>query len=187
MAKPTSRKRRQPAQKPYIVGVANDLSEYASVRVFAESARDAENTISEMLQRGELNMLEFERGDDREGPYTCDVRGPEERDDDQVDLTIKDGKIVQPKARPFKLICPHCDYDGKEPSEHGGTFRLLSDTTIYREILRVRPARKDEPRTLIVEGLSDKYDEDPEKNDCVECRACLKEFDLPKDLPVDYV
>lgn len=186
MAKPTSRKPRQTAQKPFIVGVANDLSEYASIRIFAQSANDAEHTVSEMLDRGELNSLEFEPGDDREGPYTCDVRA-EENHDDQVDLTIKDGKIVQPKAKPFKLICPHCGYDGKEPSEHGGTFRLLSDTTIYREIVRVRPAHKGEPRTLIVEGLSDKYDEDPEKNDRLECRGCLKEFDLPKDLPVDYV
>jgi hypothetical protein len=183
MVKPTSPKPRQPRQKPYIVGVANDLTEYASVRVFARSADEAESLISEMLDRGELNSLEFEPGDDREGPYTCDVRVDDE--DVQVNLTIKDGKILKPK--PFKLICPHCGYDGKEPSEHGGTFRLLSDTTIYREILRVRPARKDEPRTLIVEGLSDKYDEDPEKNDRLECRACLKEFDLPKDLPVDYV
>ena len=46
---------------------------------------------------------------------------------------------------------------------------------------------KGQPRALIVEGLSDKYDEDPETNDRLECRACLKEFPLPKDLPVDYV
>ena len=49
------------------------------------------------------------------------------------------------------------------------------------------PGKKGQPRTLIVEGLSDKYDEDPEKNDRLECRACLKEFDLPKTLPVDYI
>jgi hypothetical protein len=184
MAKPT-RKRRQPTQKPFIVGVANDLSEYASVRIFAESASDAEDAISKMLHRGELTMLEFERGDDREGPYTCDVR--EEESDDQVEITIRDGQIIQPKPQNFKLQCPYCGYDGKEPSEHGGTFRLLSDTTIWREIVRVRPAKKGQPRTLIVEGLSDKYDEDPEKNDRLECRACLKEFDLPKTLPVDYI
>ena len=100
---------------------------------------------------------------------------------------IKDGQIIQPKPQAFKLQCPHCEYDGKEPSEHGGTFRLLSDTTIWREIVRVRPPKKGQPRTLIVEGLSDKYDEDPEKNDRLECRACLKEFDLPKTLPVDYI
>jgi len=150
MAKPTARKRRQSSQKPYIVGVANDLSEYASVRVFAKSARDAEDTISEMLQRSELDMLEFERGDDREGPYTCDV-SEDEGDQTYVELTVKNGAIVPRK--PFKLECPHCGYDGKEPSEHGGTFRLLSDTTIWREIIRVRPAKNDEPRTLIVEGL----------------------------------
>jgi hypothetical protein len=183
MAKPT-RKRRQPTQKPFIVGVANDLSEYASVRVFAESASDAEDTISEMLHRGELTMLEFERGDDREGPYACDVC-KDEGDHKYVDLTVKDGAIIPPK--PFKLRCPHCGYTGKEPSEHGGTFRLLSDTTIWREIVRLRPSKNDQPRTLVVEGLSDKYDEDPEKNDRMECRACLKEFDLPKDLPVDYI
>ena len=179
-------KSKKPRLLPFIVGVANDLTEYASIRIFARTADEAESMVGEMLDRGELNSLHFEPGGDREGPYTCDVRA-EERNDDVIDLTIKDGKIVQLKAKPFKLICPHCDYDGKEPSEHGGTFRLLSDTTIYREILRVRTARKDEPRTLIVESLSDKYDEDPEKNDRLECRACLKEFDLPKDLPVDYV
>jgi hypothetical protein len=185
MTETTQRKRRKPRLKPFIVGVANDLSEYASVRVFAPDAGEAEETVSEMLKGGELTQLEFERGDDREGPYTCDVR--EEESDDQVEITIKDGQIIQPKPQAFKLQCPHCGYDGKEPSEHGGTFRLLSDTTIWREIVRVRPAKKARPRTLIVEGLSDKYDEDPEKNDRIECRACLTEFDLPKDLPVDYI
>lgn len=178
-------KSRTPRLKPFTVEVANDLSEYASVRVFATDFSDAEDIVKAMLDRGELTMLEFERGDDREGPYTSDVR--EAEDDDQFDVTIKDGKIIEPKAKPFKLICPHCGYDGKTPSENGGTFRLLSDTTIWREIIRVRPPRKGEPRTLIVEGLSDKYDEDPEKNDRLECRACLSEFTLPKDLPVDYV
>jgi hypothetical protein len=185
MTETTQRKRRKPRLKPFIVGVANDLSEYASVRVFAPDAGEAEETVSEMLKGGELTQLEFERGDDREGPYACDVR--EEESDDQVEITIKDGQIIQPKPQAFKLQCPHCGYDGKEPSEHGGTFRLLSDTTIWREIVRVRPAKKAQPRTLVVEGLSDKYDEDHEKNDRLECRACLKEFDLPKDLPVDYI
>jgi hypothetical protein len=113
------------------------------------------------------------------------VRKPEP--DDQVEYTVKDGQLINPTPRTFKLKCPYCGYEGKEPSEHGGTFRLLSDTTIWREIVRVRPAKKDQPRTLVVEGLSDKYDEDPEMNDRIECRACLKEFDLPKDLPVDYI
>jgi hypothetical protein len=184
MTKPTTRKSRKPPQKPFIVGVANDLSEYASIRVFAESASDAEDTIRQMLERGELNMLEFERGDDREGPYTCDV-SKDEGDQTYVELTVRNGALVP--VKPFKLQCPHCKYTGKEPSEHGGTFRLLSDTTIWREIIRVRPAKNDQPRTLVAEGLSDKYDEDPEKNDRLECRACLKEFPLPKDLPVDYV
>jgi len=171
-------------KRPFIVGVANDLSEYASVRVFAESASNAEDTISAMLRRGELQMLEFERGDDIEGPYTCDVN-EDEGDQTYVELTVRDGAVLPTK--PFKLQCPHCGYTGKEPSEHGGTFRLLSDTTVWREIIRVRRAKGDQPRTLVAEGLSDKYDEDPEKNDRIECRACLKEFPLPKDLPVDYV
>src|SRR5260221_13645625 len=120
MAKPT-RKRRQPNQKPFIVGVANDLSEYASVRVFAESASDAEDTISEMLHRGELTMLEFERGDDREGPYTCDVR--EEESDDQVEITIRDGQTIQPKPQNFKLQCPYCGYGSTQAKKHL-SFRL---------------------------------------------------------------
>jgi hypothetical protein len=184
MTKSTTTKPRKPRQKPFIVGVANDLSEYGSIRVFAESPSIAEDIISEMLDRGELNMLEFERGDDREGPYTCDV-SKDEGDQPGVELTVKDGAIVP--AKPFKLQCPHCRYAGKEPSEHGGTFRLLSDTTIWRQIIRVRSAKGDQPRTLVAAALSDKYDEDPEKNDRIECRACLKEFPLPKNLPVDYV
>ena len=48
MAKPT-RKRRQPNQKPFIVGVANDLSEYASVRVFAENASDALRRVQQYI------------------------------------------------------------------------------------------------------------------------------------------
>jgi len=177
-------KSKRPRLFPFIVGVANDLSEYASIRVFAENASVAEDIISEMLDRGELNMLEFERGDDREGPYTCDV-SKDDGDQTDVEITVKDGAVVP--AKPFKLQCPHCRYTGKKPSQHGGTFRLLSDTTIWREIIRVRPAKEDQPRTLVAEGRSDKYDEDEEKNDRIECRACLKEFPLPKNLPVDYV
>src|SRR5438552_3024027 len=48
MAKPT-RKRRQPNQKPFIVGVANDLSQYASVRVFAENASDALRRVQQYI------------------------------------------------------------------------------------------------------------------------------------------
>jgi hypothetical protein len=184
MAKKTKRTRPR-AQRPFIVGVANDLSEYVSIRVYANDANDAEETIGEMLSRGELTTLQFEHGDDREGPYTCDVRSPEA--DDRVEYTVRDGQLISPQPPAFKLKCPHCAYDGKEPSEHGGTFRLLSDTTIWREILRVRRAKKDQPRTLVVEGFSHKYDEDSEKNDRIECRGCLKEFELPQNLPVDYI
>jgi hypothetical protein len=43
-SKPLARRSRT---KPYIVGVANELSEYASVRVFAKSAEEAEETVRE--------------------------------------------------------------------------------------------------------------------------------------------
>src|SRR5712692_2114453 len=104
MTETTQRKPRKPRLKPFIVGVANDLSEYASVRVFAPDSDEAEDTVSELLRRGELTALEFERGDDREGPYTCDVR--EEESDDQVEITIRDCQVIQPKPQNFKLQCP---------------------------------------------------------------------------------
>lgn len=184
MATATKRKR-QPAQKRFIVRIGNDLSEYADVRVNATDTTEAEEIVSELLEAGKLTALEYERGDDREGPYTCDAWKDE--GDEQVQGTIKNGELVLPTPANFELKCPHCGYDGKEPSEHGGTFRYLSDTTIWREIVRLRQTKKGQPRTLIVEGLSDKYDEDPEKNDRLECRACLKEFDLPKNFPVDFI
>ena len=175
-------KTRRPQVQPFIIAVGRDLTEYAYVRVFAADSNEAESVVNEMLERDQLSMLEYTPGDDRESPYTADFS-----DDDgtNVDLTIRNGQVVQSPR--FKLVCPHCNYDGKEPSENGGTFRLLSDTTIYREIVKLQRPKKGEPQTLIVEGFSDKYDEDPEKNDRIECRSCLEEFPLPKSLPVNYV
>jgi hypothetical protein len=48
-----------------------------------------------MIHRGELLMLEFERGDDREGPYTCNVQS-DNGDQNDIELTIKNGKVTDP-------------------------------------------------------------------------------------------
>lgn len=73
---PKARKKRT---KPYIVRVAQDLSEYADVQVDATSSSEAEDIVSALLGEGKLNKLDYSCGDDREGPYTCDSW---EKDDD---------------------------------------------------------------------------------------------------------
>ena len=178
----TTKPQKKTRLRPFIVGVANDLSEYASVRIYARDSSDAEDSINEMLDRGQLSMLEFEHGDDREGPYTCDVRDDDK--DTSVDLTVRHGQVIQPR---FKLKCPHCGYDGKEETKHGGTFRYLTDITSYRDILRFTQTTKDKPASLSVEGRYETYDEDEEKNDRLECRSCLEEFSFPKSLEVEFI
>ena len=102
----------------------------------------------------------------------------------QYALTIRNGVPICPPA-PTKLTCPYCNYDGEKPTEHDGTFRYLADVTTWREIIRLK---KDEPNpTLIIEGLSNKYDEDEEKNERLECRACLSEFPIPAGLTTDFL
>jgi hypothetical protein len=107
-----------------------------------------------MLDRGELLMLEFERGDDREGPYTCNVQS-DDGDQTDIELTIKDSKVIKRPTR--KLVCPFCSYDGSEESEHGGTFRYLADTTIYREIVRFIPGKRGEKPILLVQSQAERY------------------------------
>jgi hypothetical protein len=169
---------------PFIVGVANDLTEYAYVRVFAKTGSEAEQIVTELLDSNSLTELEFESGDDREGPYTCDA-STDNGDHSWVELTIENGRVISPK--PFELKCPHCQYDGKEESSHGGTFRYLTNIPIYREIREFKRSKKGRKLQLIVEGQSDRYPEDHESDDRIECRSCLQEFNFPKNLNVAFV
>lgn len=185
--KPPKKRRQRSSPKAsnentFIVRVAKDLSEYADVAVEAADASEAEEIVTDLLSKpSKLDDLNYEAGDDREGPYTCDSW--ESDGADQVALTIRNGVPIFPPA-PTKLTCPYCDYDGERPTEHGGTFRYLADVTTWREIIRLKKGKPNP--TLIIEGLSDKYDEDEEKNERIECRACLREFPIPAGLKTDF-
>lgn len=169
-------------EKTFIVRIAKDLSEYADVAVEATDAGEAEEIVANLLSKpSALDDLNYEAGDDREGPYTCDSW--ESDGTEQVALTIRSGVPIFPPA-PAKLSCPYCNYDGDKPTEHGGTFRYLADVTTWREIIRLKKGKANS--TLIIEGLSDKYDEDEEKNERLECRACLREFTIPAGLKTDF-
>ncbi len=87
-------KPRKNRTKPYIVRLAQDLSEYADVQVDATSSSEAEDIVSELLGQGKLNKLDYARGDDREGPYTCDCW--EKEDNTPVDCIIKNNCITFP-------------------------------------------------------------------------------------------
>lgn len=80
-----------------------------------------------------------------------------------------------------QLRCPFCRYQGKKESPHGGTFRYLTDETTWRDITQLKD------NILTVEGKSDHYNEDPEKNDRIECRKCLAEFRLSPTIEVEFV
>jgi hypothetical protein len=169
-------------EKTFIVRIAKDLSEYADVAVTAADASEAEEIVANLLSKeSQLDDLNYEAGDDREGPYTCDSW--ESDGADQVALTIRNGVPIFPPAR-TKLTCPYCKYDGEKPAEHGGYFRYLADVTTWREIIRLKKSKPNP--TLIIEGLSDKYDEDEEKNERIECSACLREFPIPAGLKTDF-
>jgi hypothetical protein len=101
---------------------------------------------------------------------------------DQVDALNALYDALQPPAGD-KLRCPHCGYDGEEETDEG-TFRILSDQTIYRELIGEAVTAK--VPTLLVESLWDKYDEDEEKRDRVECRSCFGEFPIPVGLEISY-
>lgn len=100
----------------------------------------------------------------------------------QVDALNELYDALQPPAGD-ELRCPHCGYDGKEETPEG-TFRILSDETIYREVNG--EALTASKKTLLVESVSQRYDEDDEKRDRVECRSCFGEFPIPAGLNVDY-
>jgi hypothetical protein len=100
----------------------------------------------------------------------------------QVDALTELYDALQPPAGD-ELRCPHCGYDGEEETPEG-TFRILSDETIYREVNG--EALTSSKKTLLVESASQRYDEDEEKRDRVECRSCFGEFPIPAGLNVDY-
>lgn len=82
---------------------------------------------------------------------------------------------------PDSIICPHCQYDGQEPGNHGDGFHYLTDQTTFRQIVSI------ENGSVLVHGPSDTYPEDPEHNERIECRSCLKEFPLPQTLQVQFI
>lgn len=98
--------------------------------------------------------------------------------------------VVSSQTLPIadSLKCPHCQFAGEEETEHGGTFRFLSNVTAWREIVKVhRSRRKNKSQTVIVDGLSHTYDEDEETNERIECRKCLGEFRLSPDIVVEFI
>ena len=86
MAKP-----RKQRTESFIVQIAQDLTEYADVEVFATSSTEAEELVSTLLRQGKLNNIDFQRGDDRDGPYTCDSR---KNEGETPDCIIKDNTIT---------------------------------------------------------------------------------------------
>jgi len=82
MATKTPKKRRQRTltktsnEKTFIVRIAKDLSEYADIAVEATDASEAEEIVADLLSKPlKLDDLNYEAGDDREGPYICDFMG----------------------------------------------------------------------------------------------------------------
>src|SRR5438132_11032391 len=103
MTTKTPKKRRQHSspktsnEKTFIVRIAKDLSEYADIAVEAADASQAEEIVADLLSKpSKLDDLNYEAGDDREGPYTCDSW---ERDGtDQIALTIRSEVAILPTA-----------------------------------------------------------------------------------------
>src|SRR5258708_16556498 len=103
MATKTPNKRRQRTstktsnEKTFIVRIAKDLSEYADVAVEAADASEAEEIVTDLLSKpSQLDDLNYEGGDDREGPYTCDSW--QTAGADQLALTIRHGAPILPPA-----------------------------------------------------------------------------------------
>ncbi len=78
-------------EQSFIVQIAQDLSEYAEVEVYASSSTEAKELVSTLLHQGKLNNLDFQRGDDRDGPYTCDSP---KNEGETPDCIIKDNTIT---------------------------------------------------------------------------------------------
>ena len=84
-------KPRKQRTESFIVQIAQEHTEYAEVEVFATNSTEAEELVSTLLRQGKLNDLEFQPGDDRDGPYTCDSR---KNDGETPDCIIKDNTIT---------------------------------------------------------------------------------------------
>ncbi len=79
-----------------------------------------------------------------------------------------------------ELKCPHCGYDGKEPTPDG-KFRFLEDVTSYHEVKRF------EGGILYVSDYWDLYLEDAARRQRLECRKCFREFAFPEGWRIEYV
>lgn len=108
--------------------VAQDLSEYAHVQVDATSSEEAEEIVSDLLDQGQLTQLEYERGDDREGPYTSDASEKEE--DQTVDCIIKGDRIIFP-PRPKNPIPPRATGPLTSCPQCGGDLNASVRITLY--------------------------------------------------------
>lgn len=84
-------KPRKQRTESFIVQIAQDHTEYAEVEVFATSSTEAEELVSTLLRQGKLNNIDFQPGDDRDGPYTCDSR---KNEGETPDCIIKDNTIT---------------------------------------------------------------------------------------------
>ncbi len=168
-------------ERTFVVRIAHDLSEYVDVAVVATDRGAAEQIVADLLHDSKLDNLKYELGDSQDGPHTCDSWEMDEAD--QVACTIKNGTPVFPQP-PDALLCPHCGYDGTTATEHGGTFRYLSDQTIWREVVDASGSGDD--RKILIDGKAEQYDEDEERNERLECRNCLKEFPIPTGLETDF-
>lgn len=109
--------KRRKKKKPFIVMVAQDLSEYSHVQVDATSSDEAEEIVSDLLEQGQLTQLEYERGDDREGPYTSDAS--EKEDDQTVNCIIKNGRVTFPtRPKPPLLKATGPEIESDEPTSY---------------------------------------------------------------------
>jgi len=98
----------------------------------------------------------------------------------QQDWTIVKQTVLSTRRPSVALRCPHCNYNGKRPTENGQGFRYLSDQTTWRQVISFKD------RTLLVNSWSEVYDEDDERNERLECRSCLAEFPIPTGIETDF-
>ena len=68
----------------------------------------------------------------------------------------------------------------------GTGFRYLADATTWRQIIGIEQTKTERGSTLAILSPSENYEEDEEKNERIECRACLREFPIPAGLKPDF-
>lgn len=112
-----------------------------------------------------------------------------------LDYNIRDlNSTVRIPGEPLpvadSLKCPHCQFTGEEETDNGGTFRYLTDQVAWREVIEFKPNPQPGDgftHIMIVKGTINLYPENPEENDRIECRKCLREFLLATTIEVDFI